>query len=699
MRKFIKIVFFIIIILVLLIVIGGFLAAKFINPNHYKDKIIAAVHNKTGRDLVIGGDIELSFFPWVGARVNDVRLSNAAGFAPQDRFMSVGEADVSVKLMPLLSRRIEVGKITLKDVDINLAKNKVGLTNWQDLTSRQSSTISTSSSSSASATQPVTAAFAISFAGINIENANISWIDAQKGQNVQLHHVNINSENPQENKSFPVSITFDINSNKPAIDGKFSFKSDVIVSTQTGTYRLNQPQLSFTPQKNSQALKFQANSALVDTHQQTLNVTDATITGAGLNAKLKTLTGQQIMSRPLLNGDLQIAPFNLKAFLKNLGKTVATTDPNALQQVSLATQFAATPTSVRLNPLTIRLDNSTVQGSANVENGATQVVNFDLAVDQINVDRYMPPKTQASTTTTVTPTTAAGAAASSQSDAMRKANINGKLRVGSLTVADTSLSQVYAQIALVNGVLRVDPLKANVYKGSTTGRVVVDYRTAVPVYTLDETLSNIDMTQLVKSGKLIGRANLVSHLTLRGQDKNTMLSSLNGNVQFNLQNGALVGKDIPYEVERAIAVIKRQPLPPASTKNQTDFDVFKGTGTFTNGLFSNNDLLIQSSKFKATGSGTANLITEALNYRLMMVGLHAINDAQGNLVQEERQTQIPVLITGTFDHPVITPDMAALLKSQVGQKAIQKASDKLEERLGPGAGKAIGGALRQLLNQ
>lgn len=699
MKKLFKILIYIIIILFVLSAVGGFLAAKFIDPNRYKDKIITAVHDKTGRDLTIGGDIELSFFPWLGARIHDVRLSNAPGFEPQDRFVSVGEADISVKLLPLLSHQVEVGKITLRDVDLNLAKNKVGLTNWQDLTTRPAiqATVPTTVKPTTAANNPAAAAFAVSVAGIDIENANISWIDEQKGQNIQLKNLNATSKNPQSDKTFPFSITFDVNSSKPALTGHFSFKSDVLAAGNT--YQLIHPRLSFAAQKEAQAFTFQADQVAVDKHQQTLSVTNAAITGGDLDAKIKSLNAQQIFSNPSFSGDLQVAPFNLKNVLKALGKNIATQDPNALQQVALTTQFSGAIRSLKLSHFTLKLDGSTVQGNLNVADFSKPMADFNVTIDQLNLDRYMPPKSSATAAAPATPASATSAAASAQSpSAMRKANINGALRIGTLTVAQTVLTQVSAQIALANGVLKVDPLNANVYQGSARGKVAINFQGAAPVYSIDETLSNIDMTQLVKSGKLTGRANLTTHLTMQGNDKNAILRSLNGTTQFDLQNGALVGKDIPYEVERAVALFKKQAPPPAPAKNQTDFDVFKGTGTFTNGVFSNHDLLVQSTKFKATGSGTANLVTEALDYHLVMVGLHTTTDAQGNTAQEERQTQLPVAITGTLSDPVVKPDLAALLKSEVGQKAVNKISDKLEERL-PGSGRAIGGALRQLLNR
>lgn len=49
--------------LLLLIIAVVILIPMFVDPNDHKDRIVAEVKKATGRDLSIGGDIELSVFP------------------------------------------------------------------------------------------------------------------------------------------------------------------------------------------------------------------------------------------------------------------------------------------------------------------------------------------------------------------------------------------------------------------------------------------------------------------------------------------------------------------------------------------------------------------------------------------------------------------------------------------------------------
>src|SRR5262245_36408419 len=101
MKRLLKTLISIVIVLVVLFIIAVACLIIFVDPNNFKGQLSAAVHDKTGRTLIINGKIERSFFPWLGLRIHDVQLSNAPGFTPAN-FASIGEADVSVKLLPLL---------------------------------------------------------------------------------------------------------------------------------------------------------------------------------------------------------------------------------------------------------------------------------------------------------------------------------------------------------------------------------------------------------------------------------------------------------------------------------------------------------------------------------------------------------------------------------------------------------------------
>ena len=179
MRKLLKIVSG----LVLLIVVAAIVAPMMIDPNDYREQIQTVVKEKTGRDLAINGDLSVSLFPWIGIGLNEVILSNAVGFKAAP-FAKIQEANVKVKLLPLLSQHVEVSTVVLKGMSLNLEKNQAGKTNWDDMV--QSST-EPDATKGKPTEQSVTLAMApIAIGGLQIVDANITWDDASKGERYSL---------------------------------------------------------------------------------------------------------------------------------------------------------------------------------------------------------------------------------------------------------------------------------------------------------------------------------------------------------------------------------------------------------------------------------------------------------------------------------------------------------------------------------
>ncbi|MDH5534159.1 MAG: AsmA family protein, partial [Betaproteobacteria bacterium] len=118
---------------ILVLLIGGamaYIAATF-DPNEYKPQIVRAVKERTERDLKLEGDIKLALFPSIGARLGKAALSERGG---KGEFAAVTDLKLVVKLMPLLSRQVVVDAVELKGLRANLVRFKNGKTNFEDLT-------------------------------------------------------------------------------------------------------------------------------------------------------------------------------------------------------------------------------------------------------------------------------------------------------------------------------------------------------------------------------------------------------------------------------------------------------------------------------------------------------------------------------------------------------------------------------------
>ena len=133
MGRIIKYFFYAVGAIVALAIVAAISFALLFDPNDYRDNISAGVKEATGRDLVIEGELQLELFPWLAVQIGKSSLGNAEGFG-DDPFASFDSARLSVRLMPLLLRReIVVGAAEIEALNLNLAVNRRGVSNWQDL--------------------------------------------------------------------------------------------------------------------------------------------------------------------------------------------------------------------------------------------------------------------------------------------------------------------------------------------------------------------------------------------------------------------------------------------------------------------------------------------------------------------------------------------------------------------------------------
>src|SRR5262245_59002401 len=95
-----------------LIVVGLVLVVVFVDPNDYRDDIERIVQEETGRKLTLAGELKLSVFPWLALQTGAASLGESPGFGDEP-FVSIREARVGVRLLPLLRGKLEIGSVRL----------------------------------------------------------------------------------------------------------------------------------------------------------------------------------------------------------------------------------------------------------------------------------------------------------------------------------------------------------------------------------------------------------------------------------------------------------------------------------------------------------------------------------------------------------------------------------------------------------
>ncbi len=419
--------------------------------------------------------------------------------------------------------------------------------------------------------------------------------------------------------------------------------------------------------------------------QQSARLPDLQLAGLGLNLRADLRATGLMGDTPQLAGTLTVGEFVPRALTEKLAIALPEmADPNTLSKAALNTGLEASPRHVALSGLNLRLDQTTAKGNISLRDFAKPVIRYDLTVDQLDADRYLPPPSEQEGQPKAPPASAAATAPLQlPMDLLRGLDVDGTLRVGQLKAANLRTNDVRATLRAAGGQLRLNPLGARLYSGSYAGNVGLDVRRDVPVLSMDEKLTGVQVGPLLKDfmGKdyVTGRAQLAARLTARGVEPADIRKTLTGNASFSFQDGAVNGINIAQLLREAVARAQGRPVPKEEARS-TDFSELKGSLTVKDGLVRNEDLVAKSPLLRVTGKGTAHLVSEKLDYRVDASVVGTLEGQGGAELKELAGLTVPVEIRGTFSEPKFNVPLGKLLEERARQ-ALEAEKKKKEQEL------------------
>ena len=693
--------------LILLLVIIAVALPFIIDPNDYKDEIISRVKQETGRELAIPGDISLSVFPWLGVQLGEVSFGNAPGFGDQP-MAKINAVDVRVKLLPLLQKEVQIAHVTLDGFALNLQRNSKGQTNWDDLLKREPPTKPAKPEAKVKEAQPRSAALAaLAVDGLSLTNSRLEWTDAQAKQHVTLSDVELSLGSVALEQAFPLKTSLSFSSRQPEANGILSLTTDITVADNLQQFSFKDLKLDTKINSTDMAKPFppvtvQLASLALDLDQETLQSNKLQVTA--YNLKLQgNVAAQKILTTPSYQGQLTVPPFSLHEFMKQLGiASPATADAKVLQHVELLSDFQGNSKQLKLDKLHLKLDDSTLMGNAVLPSLGKPAIRYSLTLDSIDADRYLPPPTETKPAKAKPAPSGSGAAAASTQlpmELLRALDVQGRLKINHLKISNLQSRNIFLPTNAKKGVIRLNPISAELYAGRYQGNISLDVTTNTPRLGINESLKNVNIGPLLKDfwgdDKIRGKANLNARLTARGLDPVAFRKTLNGTANFEFKDGAVKGFNLA-QIERELkARLKGQPIAKEKVSQETDFASITGSLTATNGLVENKDLRAAMPYARAIGAGKAYLVNEELDYTLQVKFTSKAIGQGGRSYEQMDKIALPIRFRGTFSNPSIKPDYDAVIKALAKQE-LEKQKQKLEDKAKKKIEKELGDELKKL---
>lgn len=645
MKRILKWFFIIGSVFLVLIIAAVIIIPQFIDVQKYKPVIVEKVEEATGRSFTLGDEIDVSVFPWVGLKLTDLHLGNPDGYGEKD-MVSVKKFEVRLKVMPLLSKRIEVKTFVVDSPVIYLEKLKTGDANWLGIGDKQGKKEESEKKkeeSSSSQGLPIKSLMVDNF---SITNGQLTYLDQSTEVKKQISDLNlilgnINLENP-------VDISFNAR-----VDGK-----PVSLEGTAGP-------IGKEPGKGTIALDFVLKALQELEVKLSGNIVDP-------------------MIRQEFDVNLTISPFSPRKLVSALGQNfpVKTKDPGVLDNVSLKTHIKGNPKSISLSGGELVLDDSKLMFSASAKEFNKPNLMFDLEIDGIDLDRYLPESP---------PEDAASGKAESDAsekkktdyEPLRKLVLDGKVKVGKIKAHGANVENIDVHILAKNGIITIDPMDLNLYKGSVASKVELNVQKNDPRTKVTLDAKDIQVGPLIKDAmqkELIeGTLKTTLGLSMTGEDPKMIRQTLNGKGELLFADGAIIGIDIAGMARNAKANLGLGAKP--EDKPRTDFAELKVPFTAKNGLVNTKGTSMMSPLIRILVTGDINLVKEMLDLRVAPKVVATLK-GQGD-TKDRSGLAVPLLITGNFASPKIRPDLKgmigggipdtdALKKQVLGTKGDQK---------------------------
>ncbi|WP_019933772.1 AsmA family protein [Oceanimonas smirnovii] len=630
--------------LVVLLLLGVVALTQLVDTDRVKRLLVEQTREKTGRTLVIEGDLSWRFFPSVGFTLGKTSLLNPPGFE-QGATLSVGEVSLDVALKPLLDNRLDVGQAVLSNARLHLITHKDGSTNLDDLRNlgQKSAEPQTAPAPDAQASEagPKRELQFVSLAGIKVTDAEVLLQDERSDTLTRLNRVNISLDQFAPGQEVPLTLSGNLFSDE--VQASINASGTLWLAPEYDRLRLD---------------------------NLTLN---AGVTGRAVPGN-KALT---------LSGNLAYDMTSKQAGFTNVTMSAGSLTLDGELQVDHGPEIP----EIRFNLHTPLLDLEQLSAEWSSEQGGSD----SAATSTDNASAKLPPSV---------------AASEPDLSILHKLDVQGTLAADLLNVQGMEMQGVSLEVKVQDGKATASDINASLYQGSLQGEVSLNANRNPASFMLNTQLQNVNGFELLNDAagidSLEGRASVALNVAGRGLTERAIKQSLTGTSRVEFADGALRGVNIAAMIRRGYAQVKGLPVPNDNEPQKTDFSALTADFDIGKGKVSTQNLNLASPLLRVKGEGETSLLDSTLDVLFSTAIVGTLKGQDGESLDELKNITVPLRVSGTYQQPRYTLDMQQVFDLYLKEKASKEAERvkrKLNEKLGDELGDKINEKLPGLFDK
>jgi len=690
--RWIKRILIALIVVIALLFAGVVTALMLIDTQALKGVISERVESATGRKLTIEGPLDISVFPWLGFELGSTRLANATGFGDRP-FAGIERAELRVRILPLFQRRVAIDTVVLHGLQVNLARNAGGVTNWADLAGGGETATAEPAKEEPAAAEGGDGLAGVSFRveGVELSDAAFSWRDATTGQAFSVHDLNLKTGPLAPNEPTPVNLSVALEQEDgPAVDLSADTRLTFDPAAQTAALddlELNVeatgdaiPGGSASVQVNA-GIKVDAKAGRAEIDPLRLSLLDRVNGGGKVSARF----GGDV---PSFTGDLALDEFSPRKLMDDLDIALPEmADKKVLHKASLRLGFSGTPAKVQVKDLQARFDDTKIDGNLTADlAGAVPAAGFTLNVDGIDVDRYLAKGGEEA------PAAAAGGAggdpiASIPLEPLRGFDLDGNVDIGRVGFHGLDMTDMRLAVKARRGLLTLERADLKVAGGQLKTNGQFDARSDKPALKLTTNIGAIQAEPFLKAflgnAPVTGKLDSSLDLAAAGGTLDEWIGGLDGRIAATFAEGAVQGINIAQQLRVASAKLTGDKVKEAKETRRTDFSVLSFVGEIRDGVLHSDKLDLRAPLLRISGKGDVNLGKRDLDYTARVLVTGTLKGEGGESAEKLRGLEVPIHFTGPLLKPKIDVALMDALKGRETAKVKAKqeaAEQELEQK-------------------
>ena len=553
-------------------------------------------------------------------------------FSEKD-LLVIDDFDVKVKFFPLLSKDIQVKRFVLNGVKIILEKKKNGQAGWEGFGPSGKPNAKTPERVEKKPAKTSAEPFplkSLAIGAFQINNGSVLWLDQAAGNRYALSDFNLDLKDVSLDKPIKISLSARVEAHPVSLEGSIG-----PVGSQPG--------------KGTIPVNFSVKAL------ETLAI---------------TLGGTIVdpATRPGFDLTVKIDPFSPRKLTAALGRDfpIKTSDTKVLNRISLAAAIKGSPQEIAISEGILALDDTKLKFSAQAKDFAKPDIAFDLVLDTMDLDRYMPPPVEKEANAGQKTETVAAPPRKMDYAPLRKLVLNGSFQAGEIKVAKARIQDLKVKVTGNKGQFQINPLSMKLYQGSMDMSGTMDVRRDTPKTEIALSTGGIQagplLRDVLEKDLLEGAMQAKMRLQFSGEVPEQIKKTLNGTGDLSFADGAIKGIDLAGMARNAKAAFGLAEK--GAQRPRTDFSELNVPFTLQEGVFKTDKTSIVSPLLRILAAGTANLVNENLDFRIEPKVVATLK-GQGDTTDRSGIT-VPILVTGTFNAPKFRPDLKGLLQQQIG---------------------------------